>query len=69
MLPPQFPATHLNVSIDACPPDGVRLPEEDEGPSHHWDVLEDLLLDLSQRGHVGEVALVLARHPPRRVQV
>ena len=63
------PVTHLNVGIDAGPPDGVGLPEEDEGSGHHWDVLEDLLLDLGQRGHVGKVALILARHPPRRIKV
>ena len=64
-----IPSTHLNVGIDAGPPDGVGLPEEDEGPGHHRDVLEDLLLDLGQRGHVGEVAFILARHPPRRIKV
>ena len=85
MFPPVSPGPHLDVGVDSGPPDGVRLPEEDEGPGHHGDVLEHLLLHLGQRGHVREVALdhyhhhhhhhhhhyhlVLARHPARRVQV
>ena len=62
-------ATHLNVRIHAGPPDGVRFTKENEGPGHHRDVLEDLLLDLGQSGHVSEVALILARHPPCRIKV
>ena len=47
----------------------MSLSEEDQRPGHHRDVLEHLLLDLRQRGDVGEVSLVLAGHPLGGLQV
>ena len=60
---------YLDVSVDSGPPDGVLVPQQHEGARHHRDVLQHLLLHLGQRGHVREVALVLARHPLGGLQV
>ena len=47
----------------------MLLSEEDQGTSHDWDVLQHLLLHLGQGGDVGEVPLVLARHPLGSLQI
>ena len=60
---------YLDVCVDSGPPDGVLVPQQHEGARHHGDVLQHLLLHLGQRGHVREVALVLARHPLGGLQV
>ena len=61
--------TNLDVSVDSSPPDRMLLSEEDQGTSHDWDVLQHLLLHLGQGGDVGEVPLVLARHPLGSLQI
>ena len=48
--------TYLDISIDSSPPDGMGLPQQYERPGHHRDVLQNLLLDLGQRGHVGKIS-------------
>ena len=48
--------SYLDVSIDSGPSHGVCLSEENQGPCHDRNVLQNLLLHFSKSCHMSEVS-------------